>query len=208
MMEQDLVKKLKLFEHRWEIVWNFYLDVENEIEKRWREELDTILDDSQELNDDLRQQLAGIDMRYRNVHREGMLIQVCSLVEYALRLISRVYVPEYEAKMPGGRGSWLKHLDLLSDTVEMVLDEEDIPLFQDIWTLRNCVTHVGGKVEEDSNPEKIREIICRFQKLGEKSNEDMVGETEDGYILFGTGFVSEVVVRGENIFRAVFEAIC
>ena len=140
--DEDLVKKLQAFRKRWEIAWNFYLDVENEIEKRWRDQLGAVSDNAEDLGSELRQQLSDMDIMYHQLLRQGRFIQVCSLMEYTLRLISRFLVSDYEKRMPGGRGNWRKHLELLRETVDIELCEDDISIFQDLWTLRNCVTHV------------------------------------------------------------------
>lgn len=206
--DEDLLKKLQAFRKHWEIAWDFYLDVENEIEKRWRDQLRAVSDDAEDLSSELRQQLSDMGVMYHQLLRQGRFIQVCSLMEYTLRLISRTFVSDYERRIPGGRGNWRKQLDLLRETIEIDLFEDDISIFQDLWTLRNCVTHTGGHIEEDNNPAKIREIISKFKRREVEENVEIVGETENGYLLLGTDFIPEVFVRGDDIIEPVFDAIC
>lgn len=206
--DDDLLKKLQAFRNLWEIAWNFYLDVENEIEKIWSDQLRAVSDNAEDSSSELRQQLFDMAVTYHELLRQGRFIQVCSLMEYTLRVISRTFVSDYEIKMPRGKGNWRQHLSLLRETVDIELCDGDISVFQDLWTLRNCVAHAAGHIEEYDNPAKIREIISKFQRRGKEENVELVDETEDGYLLLGTDFIPEVFVRGGNILESVFDAIC
>jgi len=206
--DEDLLKKLQVFRNLLEIAWSFYLDVENDIEMRWSDQFRAVSDNAKDLSSELRQQLSDMAAMYHELLRQGRFIQVCSLMEYTLRVISRTFVSDYEKRMPGGRGNWRQHLSLLRETVDIELCDDDISVFQDLWTLRNCVAHAAGHIEEYDNPAKIREIISKFQKRGKEENVELVGEKENGYLLLGTDFIPEVFVRGDNILEPVFDAIC
>jgi len=208
MTTENAQGMIRLFKHRWETMWGFYVDSEEQIDEQWRERLDSLDRDAEHSNDELRQRVSAIDWRCRTILREAILIQTCAFVEYTLKTISRMYIPDYEARVPNGRGNWRRHLNLLVEIANIQFNEEDIEMFQHFWKLRNCIVHVGGHLEEDGNSEAIRETIQKLQAYGKEPNLDMAGESNDGYVLLGSNFISEVILTGEKIIEIAFAGTC
>ena len=205
-MVTDLRKTLDAFFHRWEITWSFYVEMENDLAKKLSNMLIDIRGDEQKTDPDLLRQYHKIDRIYTNLFREGMLIQICSLVEFTMGQVCTLLITQYEDKYNKRKDNWLiKNLGLLKRTGTVKVEPEDVLFFCDFITLRNCFVHSGGRIKKYRYQEQLRKAIDRLQELGKKQNEDITGETKDGYVLLGADALAEVVVRGEEIIRAVFE---
>ncbi len=204
-MMTDLRKTLEAFRRRWEITWSYYVDMDKDLAKRLRKMRDDLRQDEQETDLDLLRQYQHIDRIYTNLFREGVLIQICSSLEYTMRHVCTLLVDQYAEAYSKKKGNWLqKNLALLKSTGSVNVKPEDVNFFCDFIRLRNCFVHSGGNVKKYRFQEQLRKAIDGLQELGKEPKMDMVGETKDGYVLLGADVLAEVVIRGEDIIRAVF----
>lgn len=182
-----LQKTMKAFFNDWEITWSYYLDMEEEMREKLRRMQDDIRKNGQSLDVDILHEFDEIVKMYTSLLREGLLIRICSFVEYTMREICTLLIREYEDKYAKRKkGNWLeKNLALLKSTGITGIDAGDVSFFCDFITLRNCLVHSGGRIDRCHNPKKIRDTIERLQELGEKQNTSIVGDTKNGYILLG-----------------------
>lgn len=200
------MKKLKNntteFFNRLEHTWHYYLDMEKVVQR----EIDRINAKISEENCELFPEFVGIDNRYKGLLREGLLIQICSLLEYSMVQVSKQLMPEYETKLRNKRGSWLdKHLALFGQKNIEELDAKDVLYFSDFIRIRNCFVHSNGFINQYRYPDQIEKTVASLQELGEKQNTDIIEISDDGYIILGVDSLPEVFSRGEEVMRPVFE---
>ncbi len=202
----NLKKVIKTFSDRWKITWNFFLDTEEELEKILNKMSDDFRPVVQDLDNNILQQFRNVDRIYTSLFRGGMLIQFCSLVEYTMGQVCALLIPQYKTVYRNRKkGNWLeKNLELLKNRGFTGVGSEDVSFFCDFITLRNCLVHCCGKIEEYKYPAKVKNSIKRLQDYGQKRNEDIASE-KDGYALLEVDALPEVVSRGEEIIRKVFE---
>ncbi len=119
--------------------------------------------------------------------------------------VCTILIPQYKNEYKKKKGNWLeKNLELLKSNGITGIASEDVLFFCDFITLRNCLVHFCGKIEEYKNPDKVRDSINRLQNHGQKINADIASE-KDGYALLEVDVLPEVVIRGESIIRKIFE---
>ena len=201
----NLKKDIKTFSDRWKITWNFFLDMEKELKEKLDKMYDDIRPIVQDLDNNILQQFRDVHRIYTSLFRGGMLIQFCSLVEYTMGQVCVLLIPQYENEYKKKRGNWLKkNLKLLKNNGITDINSEDILFFCDFITIRNCLVHCGGKIEEYKYPAKVKNSIKRLQDYGKERNEDISME-KDGYALLGVDAIPEVVFRGDEIIRKIFE---
>ena len=201
----DFRKIIKIFYERWEIAWNFYVDMEKEMEEKLNKMSDSIRLVGRAIDKDIIQKFCDVDRVYTSLFRGGILIQFCSLLEYTMGQVCAKLIPEYEDEYKKKRGNWLKkNLKLLKNNGFTDINSEDILFFCDFITLRNCLVHCGGKIGEYKYPSKVKDSIKRLQGYGKTRNEDISSE-RDGYALLGVDAISEVVFRGDEIIKKIFE---
>lgn len=201
-----LQKTMKAFFNDWEITWSFYLDMEKEMRRKLRKMHDDIRKNGQSLGVDILHEFDDIVKMYTSLLREGLLIRICSFVEYTMRELCTLLIPEYEDKYAKRKKSnWLeKNLALLKSTGITGIDPQDVSFFCDFITLRNYLVHSGGRIDRCGNPKKVRDTVERLQELGENQNTSIIGVTKNGYALLGEDILPEVFVRGEEIIRGIF----
>lgn len=197
--EQSSILKTS-FERR-EIMWSFYVDMERGLENKlddWRKDL------RNNNMQDMRPQLERINLVYTNLLREGVLVQVCSIVEHTITLIGELLVPQYEQKYDGTKGNWLKR-NLAVWGISKNIDHETNDIFTCLITLRNCCVHAGGKILKYKRQQQLRKAVKKLKDLKKRENTELVSETNDGYILLGTHIISEAVARGEEIVKTIIQ---
>lgn len=200
----NLKNIIKTFSDRWDITWNFFINMKVELEKKLNKMSDDIRPVGQALDDDILHQFRDVDRIYKSLLRGGMLIQFCSLVEYTMGQVCTILIPQYKMEYKKKKGNWLeKNVELLESNGITGIATEDVSLFCDFITLRNCLVHCCGKIEEYKYPDQVRDSIKRFQNLGQKMNVDIASET-DGYVLLGVDVLPEVVFRGKEIIGNIF----
>lgn len=201
----NLKKNIKIFSDRWDITWNFFIDMEEELEKKLNKMSDDIRPNGKALDYDILQQFRDVDRIYTSLLRGGMLIQFCSLVEYTIGQACTLLIPKYKKEYKKKKGNWLeKNLELLGSNGITGIATEDVSSFCDFITMRNCLVHFCGKIDKCKSPDKVRHSIERLQKLGQKQNVDIASET-NGRAILGVDVLPEVVIRGGNIIRKIFE---
>jgi hypothetical protein len=140
------------------------------------------------------QMVHHLEMVVGNTFRYTMLVGVCSFLEEAMKTITKRLVSDYETRIKSQRkGNWLrKHIRVLSDTVglDVAPIQAEVNKFHDLITLRNCVVHVWGRLEEATNPDAVRQAAERVETAG---------ISKDGYLVFGDQVVPEAIITGENI---------
>lgn len=190
-----------VFFSRLEQTWHFYLDIEKAVRKKINE----IYGQIPEEGPGLFPEFVGLDNRYRGLLREGLLIQICSLLEYSMVQVSKQLISDYEVKLKK-KGSWLeRHLRLLGRRNINGLDAEDVLYFSDFIKIRNCFVHSNGIIHQSRYPDQMKKVVARLQELGKVLNTDIIKLSDDGYIILGVDALPEVFSRGEEVMRPVFE---
>lgn len=202
----NLNKNAEAFLSHLEMIWSFYIDMEKELRGKLDELYKQIQKEQPPSDSDLFPKFHDIDNRYKCLFREGLLIQICSFLEYTMGQVCALLIEEYEKKFKKSNGNWLqKNLGLLNREEITELDSDDVSYFCDFITLRNCFVHTGGKIEQSRRPKEVRKAICNLQKLGQELNTDIVTISNDGYVILGADALPDVVSKGEEIIRAIFE---
>ena len=191
-----------VFFNRLEQTWNFYLDIEKEVRKKINEIYGQIPEGSE-----LFPEFIGLDDRYKGLFREGLLIQICSLLEHSMVQVCKQLTPDYEVELKKKKkGNWLdKHLALLGRKNINGLNAKDVLSFSDFIKIRNCFVHSNGIIHQYKYPDKINESIHRLQDIGKERNTEIIELSSDGYIILGVDALPEVFSRGEEVMMPVFE---
>lgn len=190
------------FFQRLEQTWHFYLDMEKAVQVK----INRINNKISQEDTELFPEFIGIDNRYKGLLREGLLIQICSLLEYSMVQLSKLLISNYGVKLRQKRGNWLeKHLSLLGRRNIKDLDSKDVELFSDFIRIRNCFVHSNGIISQSRYAEQIKGAIDRLQKIGKIQNTDIINLSNDGYIILGYDALPEVFSRGEEVMKPVFE---
>jgi hypothetical protein len=191
-----------VFFNRLEQTWNFYLDIEKEVRKKINEIYGQISEGSE-----LFPEFIGLDDRYKGLFREGLLIQICSLLEHSIVQVCKQLTPDYEVEIKSKkRGNWLdKHLVLLGRRNINGLDAKDEQSFSDFIRIRNCFVHSNGIIHQCKYSKKTSESIHRLQGIGREQNTEIIELSSDGYIILGVDALPEIFSRGEEVMRPIFE---
>jgi len=145
--------------------------------------------------------------------RYTLLIGVCSFVEESVKAIAKERVPDdktrdetMEAK---GGNSLEKHVHLFSELLGLdpAPFQADLDNFKDLITLRNCITHCWGKIEEARNPTKTREAVERIRGLEKTGNYNHVEISKDGYLVLGDDLVPHAIWTAECIVDSIITAM-
>lgn len=205
--KEFLNKKQRYFKLRLETTWEVYVRADREFDEAQQSLIDNIYGGKLDSNSkEVKEARRKLEYQYPEVLRESMLITFCSLIEDVLRDITKLCVRNYEGEASKRRGSWLKkHLNTLKHVKGINVDKGDVKFFQHFIELRNCVTHGGGNINRSRNKPKVRAAISELQQYGRVHNFDMLGEFEDGHLILGEQFLSEVHIRGENILDVIFK---
>lgn len=133
-----------------------------------------------------------------NTFRYTMLVGVCSFLEEAIKAIAKRVLPDYEERIrTQKKGNWLRrHIRMLANSVALngAAMQSDLDTFHDLITLRNCVTHVWGKVADSNHPHAVKKAAQRIET---------VEISRDGYLVFGDQVVPEAIIAAENIAESI-----
>lgn len=198
----ELDNHAKAFFSRLEQTWSFYLDIEKEVLKKINVYNRQISEEGSELFPEF----IGFDGRYKGLLREGLLIQLCSLLEYSIVQICMHIIPDYDATLKKKRGNWLKkHLSLLGQKNINGLEDNDVTYFSDFIQIRNCLVHSNGIIHQYKYRNQLEDSVKRLQEHGNDIGTNIIQLSEDGYLLLGPDALNEVFVRGEGVMRPIFE---
>lgn len=118
-----------------------------------------------------------IDYRILPTFRNSMIVAVCTFLEETLRRIGMLSFSNFdsEANKLSNMSKIRKYLKVYESNMAIVLGpiEDHICTIDDIISLRNAIVHAWGKIDNCTNPDKLREIIAR---------RSWVLKTDDGYI--------------------------
>ena len=148
-----------------------------------------------------------------NTFRYTLLIGVCSFLEESVKAIAKELIPDDKKRaktMEKKNGNWLqKHIHLLAT---LALDptpfQGDLDGFNDLITVRNCITHSWGKVAKSRNPKETTDAVQRIKTAGKKENiHDHADLSKDGYVILGDRIIPHSVWLAECIVDALFTAM-
>jgi hypothetical protein len=145
--------------------------------------------------------------------RYALLIGVCSFVEESVKALASERIPDQgksKEAMKGKKGSWLvKHVHAFTQLAGLDARpfQDELNAFNDLITLRNCITHSWGKVDEALDPQQTRDVVARLKGVEKTENVNLVETSSDGYLLFGDNFIHHAIWHAECVVDALFNAL-
>jgi hypothetical protein len=145
--------------------------------------------------------------------RYTLLIGVCSFMEESVKVIAKERLPDDKTRemiMKAKKGNILeKHVHLFSKLagLDPAPFQADLDKFNDLITLRNCITHCWGKIDEARNPTGTRDVVKRIKKLEKTGNYNYVETSQDGYLLLGDDLVSHAIWTAECLVDSIISAM-
>ncbi len=198
--KKDMNKKLADYLHR----RLQYLEVcTSEIENKLKDDKSSLLDDIdngvRDKNDpDIGKLVFHLNYVVGNTFRYTMLVGICSFVEEALKAIAKLLFSDYESQFKNLRkGSEIdKHIKLLTrdEKFDAASIQTDLDKFKDMYTLRNCIVHAWGKLENAKVPDDVTEALARIETAE---------ISKDGYLLLGDQVIAEAIDTAESIVDSV-----
>ncbi len=199
----NLINNPDAFFNRLEQTWLYYLDLEEAVHQKISEYNCHISEEGSKLFPEF----VGFDDRYKGLLREGLLIQLCSLLEYSMVQVCKQILSDYTVKLNKiKRGDWLeRHLKLLGQDNIVGLEADNVLYFSDFIRIRNCFVHSNGIVYQSKSPLNIKETVSRLQELGQIRGTNIIEISDDGYLVLGRDALPEVFSRGEEVMIPIFE---
>ena len=174
----------------------------------------TLLDEKQDMVDyvnrggiqpddpELNEAFSKIDCLILPTFRNCMLVAVCTLLEETLRRIGTLTVAAFDAqvakKKTGTKIS--KYLRVLKDQLSLDYNPVDasINVLDHIVVIRNAIAHAWGKIDNCSNPDKIRDAV---------SNISWAVITDDDYIYLEDEAYADVVEPVLDIIQHIINVL-
>jgi len=137
---------------------------------------------------ELLEAFSKIDYLILPTFRNCMIVAVCTFLEETLRRIGILSFTDFdsEANKLSNMSKIRKYVQVYQSNMAIDLGpiQDSICTIDDIILLRNAIVHAWGKIDNCTNPEKLREIIAR---------RGCVLETGDGYIYLNDEAYANVV---------------
>jgi putative zinc finger/helix-turn-helix YgiT family protein len=136
-----------------------------------------------------------------NTFRSTLFVGVCSVLEEALKEVTKLLVTDYGERMKkenGKKGNWLqKHIRVLTDAgIDLGPVQAELDTFDHCITLRNCVVHDSGRVAKAKAPDAVSAAVRHI---------DTAEISADGYLVFGDSVCSVAIWSAEEIVRHLAE---
>ena len=202
-MDAAVQKKLwEYFEVRQEPLEHAYHVIRewiDEQEKEWLEQGD-------KLPEPERSKWWKVNLRIFSALLYGHVIAACSLLEDTMREICKEVDPTYsKEKIEGkykGRGNWLEKHFCYLNTTSLPPNAKAIRYKNELGhaiTLRNCIGHTWGNIDEHRYDEQVRDTIDYYTNNPQKGV--YVEESSDGYLLIGGSLIPEINVNSDKLVR-------
>lgn len=124
-----------------------------------------------------------------NTFRYTMLVAFCSLLEEAVKDISKQILPDYKRKIEtqkSKRINWLKkHMSILIDKIDIAPIKKDVETFYNLITLRNSIVHDWGKINTDKEKKAVNALEA--------------GIFKDGFLYLNDQILPKTILASENI---------
>ncbi|MCH8118307.1 MAG: hypothetical protein IIC00_01105 [Planctomycetes bacterium] len=199
-------KKWEYFSKRLETMWDVYRECMEHFDAKFSEKWKVFCESRDEQK--YKEYLREIEFPYINTLNSAMLIAFCSLTEHVVADITNENVPGYEEKKKRKRGNWLvRNIKLLNERgFDIDQNGEDVRLFSYYIQIRNCVVHNGGKISNSKHSKQLKEAIDAVEKYAKDPNYNMI-KIKDDYLMLGSGLISDVVEKSEDIIERILEKI-
>jgi hypothetical protein len=154
----------------------------------------------------LRQLWNHLELTLGNTFRFTLLAGVCAVLEECVNAIIDRLVPdeqerkkklrEAENKVKVGKGwsNWLEsRIQLISTVVTLNQTpqfESDLNKFSDVITLRNCIGHAWGNVENTDYPQQVRDVVKRLENEARQQNSELAFISPAGRLELGRDMIS------------------
>jgi len=126
---------------------------------------------------ELLEAFSKIDYLILPTFRNCMIVAVCTFLEETLRRVGILSFTDFDSEVNklSNMSKIRKYLEVYQSKMAVDLHpiKDYVCRIDDIILLRNAIVHPWGKIDNCTNPEKLREVIAR---------REWVLETGDGYI--------------------------
>jgi hypothetical protein len=179
------------------------------MENKLRWDMQNVIDSKEVSREEINKALFHLQFGIANSFRYMLLIGMCAYLEESIVAIGRILIPDYDLKFKKLKiknTSWLhRSLRLLEN--EASFDSKQIAkkeaLFDDMVTLRNCIAHHWGKIDESRYPTEVEAAVDRLIKSGKRGNYDLVTISKDRVLALGDNMVTNASFNAEGILDTI-----
>ncbi len=181
----------------------------------WRINFDgickNVIDSEGVSREEINKALLHLQYGIANSFRYMLLIGMCAYLEESIVAIGRILITDCDVKFKKLKiknTSWLhRNLRLLENDAGFnsnSMKKKEV-IFDDIVTLRNCIAHHWGKIDESRDPAAVEAAVYRLIKSGKPQNLDLVAISKDRILALGDNMVTHASINAGIILNTILK---